>query len=356
MKNIFLFTLTIAFLNSCVKEDYFGLSDSADILNIQVSNQADQAQINSETHIIILNMTPGVDISKSVIQELELSSFATTSKQVGDTLNLTHDNVLEIIAENGNIVSWKLEAQYASAEPQLSNTDFNMWYQTAKGYYEPGAAADNTVWCTGNAGTSLLGLYATTPYDKDNDDYAVKMETLDNGRLSAAFGAPISAGSIMTGVFNADNIDPANPRAAIDFGTLFTGRPSALRISYSYTPGKVNKDKDGNKLDYGDMCDIYAILEVRQDDEARRLATAWFRSGDEQQDSKDLELVFSYGKLDDSFPDYMKPTNGLYVNSDIIDYVLPTHIIFVASSSYNGDHFAGAVGSTLYIDNLWLEY
>lgn len=104
------------------------------------------------------------------------------------------------------------------------------------------------------------------------------------GRLAATFGTPIAAGSIFTGVFNPDKIDPSNPQAAIEFGTPFSGRPEKVRLKFSFVPGDVNKDKGGNVLDYPDACDIYALFEIRQSGTTKRLATAWFRSSDTQAD------------------------------------------------------------------------
>ena len=69
-----------------------------------------------------------------------------------------------------------------------------------------------------------------------------------------------------------------------------------------------------------------------------------------------LSVNFTYGELDSSFPDYMRPPDGKYVTGDSVNFVLPSHITFVASSSYDGDNFAGAVGSTLLVDNLELLY
>ena len=42
----------------------------------------------------------------------------------------------------------------------------------------------------------------------------------------------------------------------------------------------------------------------------------------------------------------MQPENRLFVASDEVEFILPTHITFVASSSFDGANFAGAVGST----------
>jgi hypothetical protein len=182
------------------------------------------------------------------------------------------------------------------------------------------------------------------------------MITLDNGRLAGTFGAPISAGSVFVGVFNPDKIDPSNPQAAIEFGSPFTGRPEKIRIKYAYSPGAINKDKKGNVLDYSDACDIYALLEVRLGGKKERLATAWFRSEDLQEDLTSIEFDFTYGELDSSFPDYMKPIDHNFVSADSATFVLPTHITFVASSSFDGANFAGAIDSDLVVDDIELIY
>ena len=49
-----------------------------------------------------------------------------------------------------------------------------------------------------------------------------------------------------------DNIDINDPRAAVELGTPFTGRPEKFRIEYSYKPGEHNKDRQGNALPYED--------------------------------------------------------------------------------------------------------
>ena len=344
-------------LYGCIQEDFFGLSSFGNVLSIEVSNQASQAVIDNDNFVITLEMPPGVDLSTITVQTLELSSFATSELEVGDMVDLSTDVEFIVTAEDGSDTRWNIQTTLATANPQLQNSDFNLWYQANGGYFEPGESASSTIWGTGNPGTALLGIFATGPIELDtNDDFASRMETLDNGRLPGSLGFPISAGTIYTGVFLPDNIDPTDPRAAIDFGTPFAGRPVAFEIDYTYTPGAENKDKNGNPLGFRDNCDIYALLEVRQGDDVRRLATAWFRSDETVEEQTRITVNFTYGELDSSFPDYMRPTDGKYVTGDSVSFVLPSHITFVASSSYDGDNFAGAVGSTLIVDNLELIY
>ena len=52
----------------------------------------------------------------------------------------------------------------------------------------------------------------------------------------------------------------------------------------------------------------------------------------------------------------MKPIDHDFVSPDSASIVLPTHITFVASSSFDGANFAGAIGSVLIIDDVEMIY
>lgn len=341
---------------ACIKEDFFGESDYANIKKMVVSNQTGIANIDTTKAIVTVEIPGGVDLADITIQTLVLSSFATSDKNIGDAIDLNSPAKITIVSENGTQRIWTVKAYVASATPQLDNYDLNKWYQTSTEYYEPGESAATTIWGTGNRGTQILNKLATVPKDLGGGNLAAQMETLSNGTVGGIFGTPISSGSLFTGFFNADNIDPANPEAAIEFGTPFAGRPDKLRIKYSYAPGEVNKDKPGNVLEYSDACDIYALLEVRLSGNNQRLATAWFRSDDLQEDLITIEIPFTYGPLDASFPEYMYPENNNWVEAEEANFILPTHITFVASSSFDGAAFAGAVGSKLVVDDVEMVY
>ena len=343
-------------LAGCVKEDHFGLSPYGNIKSIEISNQASQAVISSDSFAISVEFPGGVDLTELEIKTLSLSSFAVSDKNVGDFLDLNQPAEIEVTSEDGTVSLWSITPFVASSTPQIDNSDFNLWYKTSGGYYEPGADATSTVWGTGNPGTQILNLLATTPLEVGENNYAAKLETMDNGTLAATFGTPISAGSIFTGKFDKDNIDPSDPQAAIDFGTPFTGRPGKFKFSYQYTPGEINKDKKGNVLPDGDQCDVYALLEVISGGSTQRLATAWFRSGTTQSTTAMQEIDFVYGELDSSYPTYMYPPSGGYVSADSAKFILPSHITIVATSSFDGANFAGAIGSVLLIDDVALVY
>lgn len=356
LKNLLFLGAIVLLFSSCIKDDYFGQSRYANIKKITVSNQSGTAIINIDEATVTIEIPGGVDLANIKVHSLELSSFASSDISVGDTIDLNVPFAFSIVSEDGTTRNWTITAFVASATPQLDNGNLNQWYQTATEYYEPGESAATTIWATGNRGTQLLNKLATYPKDLGNGNLAAQMETLSNGPLGNIFGTPISAGSLFTGYFNPDKIDPSNPAAATEFGTPFAGRPKALRLKYSYSPGAVNKNKSGGTLDYSDACDIYALLEVRIDGNKQRLATAWFRSEEEQAKLITLEIPFHYGSLSSDFPEAAQPENGVFVDVEQLSYILPTHISFVASSSFDGANFAGAIGSSLVVDDIELIY
>jgi hypothetical protein len=356
MKKLTYLVFIFLVMASCVKEDHFGLSPFGNIKDFLVSNQASNAIIDTENLLVTIEIPGGVELSSLMIQTLELSSFATADKKVGDLIDLSNDGFIDVTAEDGSVYSWTIKTFVASATPQLSNGDLNAWYKTSSGYYEPGSDAASTIWGTGNQGTQILGKLATVPYDLGDGNLAAHMETYDLGLAGVPLKTPIAAGSIFTGYFDSDKLDPTDPEAAVIFGTPFTGRPVKIRLKYSYVPGAVNKDRNGNVLDYDDSCDIYAFLEVRLADTTQRLGTAWFRSNLNQPELTTKELDFVYGPLNDSYPDYMRADDVDFVPADSAAYMLPTHITFVASSSYDGANFAGAIGSLLIIDDVEMVY
>lgn len=337
----------------CVKEDVFGLSDFGRIKTISLRNQANTPLIDNDQKMVEVEMPQGVQLDSVIIDDLTLSSFASSSKNVGDVLDLSSDAELTVITESGTTVKWTIRAIVASATPQLNNNDFELWYQTGDGYYEPGESTGTTIWGTGNPGTQIIGILSTTRVERETGNYVVKMTTEDNGNFGI-FGTPISAGTVYTGKFNSDNLDPTDPIAAIDFGTNFSGRPISVSFDYKYEPGTENRDRDKNLLNYPDSCDVYALLEVRNGTEVKRLATAWFRSSETVTDYNNQVATFTYGPLGDEFPDYMK--QATFVGTDSAQVILPTHITFVATSSFDGAVFSGAIGSTLELDNVIMQY
>ena len=186
------------------------------------------------------------------------------------------------------------------------------------------------------------------------DGYGVKLKTCDTGKLGSMAGMPIAAGSIFIGEFQGENA-MKKPLEATRFGLgIAKSRPISLKGSYKYKAGEVFTDKKKNVVEgRKDSCSIYAVLYEVDIDSAVTLNGADVTTSErivllaelyagENNEWQEFSIPFEprNGK---SF-DYNKLNNGEYL------------FTIVASSSKNGGFFEGAVGSTLYIDEVKVEW
>jgi hypothetical protein len=339
----------IVFLTSCIKEDYFGSSSENKMLTFTLESQVGNTQIDQEMRTV--NVVVSADASIITLKPLEItiSSFAVVSPAVGEEQDFSEPVVYTVFAEDGTAAEYTVIVEQEGSEPQLDNSSFDDWYTTPKGYQEPGLDA-NSIWATGNAGTVTLGDANVTPLVINGDNNAVKLVTLDLGGLAGLVGQRMGAGSLFTGKFE---LDIANPLNSTKFGIPFSARPKQFSVKYAYSPGTPYLDKTGQVLSQTDSCDIYMYLENRETDETKRIATGWFRSGEESIDEfTTITVDLIYGELGLDVPDYQKPANGLYGSGS--DRV--THLTIVFSSSYNGAFLEGGTNSTLVVDDLELIY
>lgn len=341
--------IIIFFLNSCIKEDHFGKSSEKKILTFALENQVGNTRIDQETQEVNVAVNADADINSLKPLEISISTFAQVNPQTGEAQDFSEPVIYTVIAEDGTTAEYTVTVLQEGSEPQLDNSSFDDWYTTPKGYQEPGLDA-NSIWATGNAGTVTLGDANVTPLAINGDNNAVKLVTLDLGGLAGLVGQRMGAGSLFTGKFE---LDIANPLNSTKFGISFSARPKQFSVKYAYSPGTPYLDKTGKVLSKTDSCDIYMYLENRETDEVKRIATGWFRSGEESIDQfTTITVDLVYGELGSDVPDYQKPANGQYGSTS--DKV--THLTVVFSSSYNGALLEGGTNSTLVVDDFELIY
>lgn len=346
--NFFILALVILTMG-CVKEDHFGPSSEKKILNFTLEGQVGNSQINQELNQITLTIAANADITDLVPSLVTISTFASLSPTIDIARDFSSPLQYIVEAENGSTVAYTIIVTQEGSEPQLENSSFDAWYTTPKGYYEPGADA-SSIWASGNAGVTTLGTANVNPLLISGIDNAAVLKTQDMGNLAGLLGQRMAAGSMFTGTFK---LDLANPLASAKFGSSFSARPSGFSIEYAYSPGSPYLNKNGEELPKSDSCDIYVLLENRNSQESKRIATGWFRSGDMSIDSfTTISINFNYGALGPGIPAYQKPVNNMYATPD--DPV--THISVVFSSSHNGALLEGGMNSTLVVNNFRLLY
>jgi hypothetical protein len=345
-----LFILALFLFQGCVTDDFFGASSEKKILSFILQDQIGNSTINQDSLIIRTTIGASADITALRPQEVTLSTFAVLTPTTDIALDFKDPVKYTVTAEDNSTAVYTIIVKQEGAEPQLDNASFNNWYATPKGYMEPGVDANSTIWATGNAGTVTLGDPNVTPVTINGDNKAAKLETLDLGGLAGLIGQRMAAGSLFTGKFE---LDVANPLNSTKFGISFSARPEKFSVEYAYSPGSPYLSKNGTVLAKTDSCDIYVLLENREGAEVKRVATGWFRSGEEKIDKFYTTTVdLAYGPLGATIPDYQKPSNGLYASAN----EKVTHLTVVFSSSYNGALFEGGTNSTLVINEFNFIY
>jgi hypothetical protein len=337
------------FVVSCVKEDYFGRSALKEIRYFTLSQQAGNTEINQDSLTIRIAVAPSANLAQLAPDSIELSSYARIEPGKGVTQDFSKPVTYLVTAENGTTVAYRVIVTRGSTTPQLDNGSLDDWYTPAgKNFQEPGKD-ENTIWATGNAGVVTLSSPNVNPTVVSGTDRAAEMITKDLGGLGQLTGQRMAAGTVFTGKFV---LDIANPLNSTKFGIPFTGSPKSFTVSYTYAPGTPYRDGRGNILSKNDSCDIYLLLENRENNQVKRLATGWFRSGTTVGTFTDINVPLVYGALATGTPAYQFPANGLFGTA--ADPV--THITFVAASSAYGAVYEGGTNTKLVINNVRLNY
>jgi hypothetical protein len=350
MKRLFIPVLALTLIAlSCVKEDYFGRSALKEIRYFTITQQAGNTEINQDSLLIRIAVAPSANLAQLFADSISLSSYATISPGEGAVQDFSKPVIYTVTAEDGSTASYTVIVSRGSSTPQLDNAGLDDWYTpTGKNYQEPGKD-ENTIWATSNAGVVTLSTANVNPVVVSGTDRASEMVTRDLGALGQLVGQRMAAGTTFTGKFI---LDVANPINSAKFGVPFTGSPKSFTVAYTYSPGTPYRDGRGNILAKEDSCDIYLLLENRDNNQVKRLATGWFRSGTSVTSFTDITVPLTYGGLPAGTPAYQFPANGLFGTA--AEPV--THITFVAASSAYGATYEGGTNTRLVINNVRLNY
>lgn len=253
--------------------------------------------------------------------------------------------------EAGKTAATKTFTTYET-ENTVHNLSFDEWYKDGKAWY-PNKDAVNFVWDSANGGTAdIMGmsLVPTTPEETIViKDKAVKMKS---DELLGNF----AAGNVYTGKFGKATISPLG--ATLQWGVQFNSRPLALRGWYRYEPQTINRASASYEHMKGqtDYCQIQIFL------------TDWtapfdINTGKNQfvDTSEKNPSIIAYGGLvsQENTNNINGNTNGYIQFTIPLEYRNlnnPSYIVISGAASRYGDYFTGAIGSTMYLDELELVY
>ena len=285
----------------------------------------------------------------------------------GITRNFSSPQTYTVHSQDGHWhKDYTVAFNYPHAIDSLHFEEFNLestgryqvWYEK-----DPNDALNprRDYWASGNAGFAFTGMaksptdYPTASSPDGLKGACVKLVTRSTGSFGSMINKPIAAGNIFIGTFNAE-IAVRQPLQATEFGLqLVSGKPVAVEGHYKYTPGEVYTDKD-NKVcpELRDTAAIYAVVFEVDPDHFEPL---------DGSNVKTSPRVVMLAELDNpgeptewthfSMPFRLMPGKAFSEERMLRDGYA---ITVVASSSKEGDFFAGAVGSTLYIDEFFIVW
>lgn len=355
---------------SCIREE--ALNTEADIESCTLANGVLNRDPVIENEKVTLYLKKTADLS-ALAPEFTLTPGATISPASGTKLDFSSPQYYEVTSEDGQWKKqYKVEATTTYNIPTLFQFEKVRTTKTAKGEYQIFYETDNSgketiVWASGNSGYALTGAGSgadTYPTYQSNIGYRNKclaLTTRKTGSWGANMNMPIAAGNLFLGTFTV--LDAlSNPLKATRFGIPADAVPTSMQGYYKYKAGEKFYELDKSRPDKlkeipgkRDIFNIYAVFyESTEDmktldgtnalaeDNPNILAVAQITDAKETDEwtEFDLPFVFRPGKTVDP----VKLAEGKY------------SLAVVFSSSIDGDHFSGAPGSTLCIDEVTMEY
>ncbi len=321
-------------------------------VTFMVSEEADLTALAPQFEI-----TPGASLF--FIEEDGTATAYNVARLIDFTLSQTY----RVVSEDG---AWQKDYEVSFERPRpLDFCDFEAFtYNDANQYQrllwqQTDGSFNATLWDSGNAGYSFTGQ-AASPLDYPttfvNDEgglegYYARLRTLSTGVFGSLVGMPIAAGNLFLGEFQVTNA-VADPLHATRFGMpILRDEPTAIEGDYRYQPAAT---MTGGEAGATDACDIYAVIfEINPREFAplfgddvktneRIVAIAQLPDGQAQPEWTHFRLPFVY--KDGRTFDEQKRRRGEYA------------LTIVMTSSERGAYFQGAVGSTLCVDNLKIDW
>lgn len=386
-------------LNSCIQEE--PLNAECDITGIDSLWLNDNSKVistyditNNAVNFNIKRKVNGEAVSReSFSPKFILTPGATLTAKVNDVeveangLTRNFENVQQYYthSEDGN---WSKTYSVSFSYLPLPTTEWKMSFEnheleTAKQRYQTWYEMDandtsnprRNWWSTGNPGFAICGMaqtaadYPSTVDENGVEGKCVKLVTRSTGDFGKRTSMPIAAGNLFIGTFNASvaAISQAKALQATKFGLpLVQSQPLRFEGYYKYKAGNTFTDSRLNVLaEQHDTADIYAVVYYNRDTKDTTKVVTLDGSDVLSSDRIvylariDAPVEFA-GSMDDlaasewvQFSEEFKP-----FGSREMDLAHPENysIAVVMTSSRQGAYFKGAVGSTLYVDELKVVY
>ena len=368
-------TLTSCFflafaISSCIQDEALNSEaaiDGCTGADVQLANiNADEKKVDVYVH-------KGANLAKQQLNFAlpEGASIKPNDRRDGDIGNIynfsegdhsrsftvtSEDNVWKPVYEI-NVQPTELPTSYHFEELLVAqNTPYHIFYEFESSTSQ--GISKVLQWSSGNPGYKLTGMsklptdYPTVQVAGGYKEKCVKLETKDTGSFGAMVKMYIAAGNLFIGAFDLANALKDAPKATT-FGFQFYKRPKALKGYYKFKAGEVYSVEGQPQTGKRDKCDIYAVMYEAENNSI-------MLNGDNVFNSDKLVLLARIEPEDivesdewNEFTIHFESVKGREIDDTKLQngkYKLG----IVLSSSVDGAYFRGAVGSTLYVDELEL--
>ncbi len=367
LKTGILFLSLVLSLTACIKDE--APNQEADIVTAKVDGEnlliREPVITNNEVKFFV---NGGNDLTQ-LAPKFELTPGATIEPASGTVRNFMTPQTYTVTSEDGQ---WKKQYKVSFISEDVA-TEYHFenikWHEAKRSpddtettkffhiFYELTAPKDTMEWGSGNAGFLITNSkakaeeYPTSQADGGLKGKCAKLQTVSTGSFGKMVNAPIAAGNLFTGTFK---IDIMNPAKSTRFGQPFRKLPTRLAGYYKYKAGAVFTDKYSKEVEgMHDDFAIYAVLyevteQVPHLDGTNSLTSDNIVLKAELTDRKETDtwthFLLDFKAVDGRKVDAKKLAEGKY------------NLAIIMSSSKDGAIFNGAVGSTLYVDEMELYY
>ncbi len=371
MKSIFVSVLAVSLLASCIKDE--PLNAECDILEAAVTvanpgevffHESDSlVRVNSDDREIVFTVRRTADLTH-LAPTFKITEGASIEPASGTVHDFSQGPTTYTVTSQDGQWHRSYEVRFVPVTVTVTEEvafDFEHFrmdgtYGRFYEWYEAGSGADENIWASGNGGFFLANsskaadAYPTVPSEAGMEGHCVVLRTLDTGPLGRSTGRPIAAGNLFLGYFNT-SLALRDALHSTEMGVTFTQKPVKLTGYYKYAVGEVYTNKQMQKVyERRDSADIYSVLYRNHDAQGNSVVLY----GDNVLTSDLIVRKARIGEV--KVTDEWTYFEIDYEQTGTIDEQLLAergyNLALVFSSSIHGDLFEGAVGSTLYIDNV----
>lgn len=381
-----LIALALGFLSSCIRDEAPGMECDIEKMWVEGEDLEQYFYDANDMKRTVISTESDIDFSvrsvilmpKQVAVHFDLTPGATISPENGSVQDFSDGDVIyTVTAEDGRTtrvyrVGFREVSQAVTNRTNSFENYEEVRYGSSEIFYHRFFELDkdgnklSNIWASGNEGFCLsmisrvLSGQGATPEEfptvsdpNGRTGRCVKLQTLSTGDMGKTTKRPIAAGNLFMGKFNI-TYAATNSLLATEMGVPFNREPLMVTGYYKYKRGADFTGADSKVIPgRQDEADIYAVLYRNKDDNGN----AVMLNGGDVLTSPYIVRKARVASLPET--DEWTPFDMFFEGDTPIDKVLLENLGYnlalVFSSSKSGATFEGAVGSTLYIDDVVLS-